>query len=390
MCSRACGRRRRGAIVLTTFAIVIVLVCALTLLATRGSAVLPSVMNGNAMTGVSHLVVLSVWMLNLTALFVLSCRRPYCMLDLWLIVTMCAWLFDIALSAGLNAGRYDLGFYSGRIYGLLAASFILIVLLLQNGRLYVQLIALRESDREKTEELRRLNGLDPLTGIANRRAFEDALGQEWRRMMRHQMPLSLLMIDVDYFKRFNDGYGHVAGDQCLRTVAQALAHRARRAGEVAARYGGEEFAVLLPHTDLDAARLLGESICQAVRTERITHAASAVAPHVTISVGAATATGLPPSAIALSRDGTALPAAAGVLVEAADQALYAAKLAGRNRVAIAGPGGAAVASSAPEIGATTAASYRTLKNCKIPPPLEGPRQCAREWVLFPRDGFMSH
>ncbi len=207
-------------------------------------------------------VVSCVWMLNLLALVVLSRRKPYSLLDLWLIVVMCAWLFDIALSAGLNAGRYDLGFYAGRIYGLLAASLVLIVLLLQNGKLYVQLIKLRDSDREKSEELRRLSTTDPLTGIANRRAFEDALDQEWRRMMRHQTALSLLLIDVDYFKRFNDTYGHVAGDQCLRTVAQALARRARRAGEVVARYGGEEFAVLLPHIDIETARRLAELICE--------------------------------------------------------------------------------------------------------------------------------
>ena len=84
---------------------------------------------------------------------------------------------------------------------------------------------MRESERTKAEELRLLSTIDPLTGISNRRAFEEALGQEWRRMMRHQYALSLLMIDVDYFKRFNDSYGHVAGDQCLRTVAELLARR---------------------------------------------------------------------------------------------------------------------------------------------------------------------
>ena len=161
-------------------------------------------MQGNRYTTNMGVVVWSVWLLSLGALAMLARRRPYSVLDLWLIVTMCAWLFDIALSAALNAGRYDLGFYAGRIYGLLAASFILIVLLTQNSRLYVQLIKLRDSDRAKAEELRRLSTIDPLTGIANRRAFEEALDQEWRRMMRHGTPLSLLMIDVDYFKRFNE------------------------------------------------------------------------------------------------------------------------------------------------------------------------------------------
>ena len=228
-------------------------------------------MQDNHYTPAMILVVSAVWLLNLLALSALSRRRPYSMLDLWLIVTMCAWLFDIALSAVLNAGRYDLGFYAGRIYGLLAASFVLIVLLHEHGKLYVQLIKLRDSDREKAAELHRLSTIDPLTGIANRRAFEDALDQEWRRMMRHGSTLSLLMIDVDCFKRFNDAYGHVAGDQCLRVVAQVLAGKARRAGEMAARYGGEEFAVLLPHVDIAEARKLGEAICAAVRDRRIPH-----------------------------------------------------------------------------------------------------------------------
>jgi diguanylate cyclase (GGDEF)-like protein len=263
-----------------------------------------------------------------------SRRKPYSVLDLWLIVVLVAWLFDIALSAGLNSGRYDLGFYAGRIYGLLAASLVLIVLLRQNGRLYLQLIALHNSEREKADELRRLAVLDPLTGIANRRAFEAALDQEWRRMMRHGTALSLLMIDVDHFKRYNDTYGHVAGDQCLRAVAQALARRTRRAGELAARYGGEEFAVLLPHTDIAAAKKLGELICETVRDEKIPHAASTTAPFVTISIGAACIAKVPPSIGPLSRDsaGAALAPGATVLVEAADGALYEAKAGGRNGV----------------------------------------------------------
>jgi diguanylate cyclase (GGDEF)-like protein len=305
-------------------------------LATRGQFILPSIMQGNRHTANMSVVVWSVWLLSLGALAMLARRRPYSVLALWLIVTMCAWLFDIALSAALDTGRFDLGFYVGRIYGLLAASFILIVLLTQTSSLYVQLMRLRDSDRVKAEELRRLSTIDPLTGIANRRAFEEALDQEWRRMMRHSTPLSLLMIDVDYFKRFNDSYGHVAGDGCLREVAQALAHRTRRAGELAARYGGEEFAVLLPHIDAAAARRLAELICQTVREMQIPHEGSAVASHVTISVGAACISELSESAGAQSRDvgtGDEVPAGGGIaLIKAADGALYEAKLAGRDRV----------------------------------------------------------
>jgi len=164
--------------------------------------------------------------------------------------------------------------------------------------------------------------------------------------MRHSTPLSLLMIDVDYFKRFNDSYGHVAGDRCLRTVAQVLAQRARRAGEVAARYGGEEFAVLLPHTDIAAARRLAELICQTVRARQIPHQGSAIAPHVTISIGAACISEVPDSTGAQSRDVTAEDASrhsATMLIEAADRALYEAKLAGRNRVVAACQDGFAAA-----------------------------------------------
>ena len=158
-------------------------------------------------------------------------------------------------------------------------------------------------------------------------------------MMRHGTTLSLLMVDVDCFKRFNDAYGHVAGDRCLRAVAQVLAGKARRAGELAARYGGEEFAVLLPHVDIAEAKKLGEAICASVRDCNIPHAHSDAAPYVTISVGAASIADLPELAATLSRDGT-LPSAtmpgATVLVETADHALYRAKKAGRNRVVAAG------------------------------------------------------
>lgn len=353
--------RRDGASLALSAGLALALACGFTLAATWGQRLLPPVMLGSHYTPIAGAVAASVWLLNLVALLVLSRRKPHSMLDLWLIVTMCAWLFDIALSAWLNAGRYDLGFYAGRIYGLLAASFVLIVLLTQTSGLYSQLVKLRESERQKAEELRRLTMVDPLTGIANRRAFEEVLGQEWRRMMRHHIALSLLMIDVDYFKRFNDSYGHVVGDQCLRKVAQVLALRTRRAGEIAARYGGEEFAVLLPHTDIAAARRLAELICGAVREQKIPHEGSAVAPYVTISVGLACISELPETAGALSRDVAAddLSSSGGtVLVEAADHALYEAKLAGRNRVIAACKDdvGAASALPAPRGAALSAAT----------------------------------
>jgi GGDEF domain-containing protein len=242
-------------------AAVLVAACALTLIATWGHDVLPETMQGNRYTSAMTVVQASIWIVNFGALVVLWRRRPHSVLDLWLMVVMCAWVFDITLSAILNAGRFDVGFYAGRVYGLLASSFVLAMLILENSMLYVRLIRAHESERQKAAELA---ALDPLTGIANRRSFEEALDQEWRRTRRHRTPLCLLMIDVDEFKRFNDAYDHVAGDQCLRAIARVLAGNARRAGQMAARYGGEEFAVLLPHVHVDEAHRLAQRICEDV------------------------------------------------------------------------------------------------------------------------------
>ena len=157
-------RAGTGAAVFSGVAAVLVAVLGLTLLATAGAGVLPAIMQGNRYTPVMIAVVSSVWALSLVALVVLWHKRPHSVLDLWLMVVMCAWIFDIALSAVLNAGRFDLGFYAGRIYGLLAASFVLIVLLLENSRLYARLVEAHESERrerrlaqEKSAELAALN-----------------------------------------------------------------------------------------------------------------------------------------------------------------------------------------------------------------------------------------
>ncbi len=164
----------------TTLIATLALAAACTIAATAGQDLLPVIMRGDRYTPTMIVVVSAVWLLSLAALIALSRRRPYSLLDLWLMVTVCAWLFDIALSAVLNGGRYDVGFYAGRIYGFLAASFVLVVLLVENAALYMQLVALRESDRAKTIELERLSTAEALTGIANRRAFDEALDQEWR------------------------------------------------------------------------------------------------------------------------------------------------------------------------------------------------------------------
>ena len=174
------------------------------------------------------------------------------------------------------------------------------------------------------DALRQLATTDGLTGLPNRRMFESALDQEWRRARRGGKPLALLMVDVDHFKNYNDSYGHPAGDACLRIVAQTLRICARRPSDVVARYGGEEFVILLPDTDLRGGIQLGERLCAALREMDIRHETSPVSTVVTASVGVAAAT---PSADAEADD----------LVKAADEALYQAKAGGRNRVGRATP-----------------------------------------------------
>ena len=173
--------------------------------------------------------------------------------------------------------------------------------------------------------LRNLAMLDGLTGIPNRRQFDDELMRQWRQGCRDNTPLSLIMLDVDYFKRYNDRYGHQAGDHCLQAIAVVLAERLGRPHDLVARYGGEEFAGVLPNTPLASAVHLADSMCSAVRELAIEHLASEVARVVTISLGVVCA--IP------SQTGTPQQ-----LLEAADRQLYRAKEAGRARVAADGEG----------------------------------------------------
>jgi diguanylate cyclase (GGDEF)-like protein len=313
----------------------VVLAGALILLATRGHDLLPVLLQDGHYSAAMTFVQASIWFWSPLALVLLWRQRPHSALNLWLMVVMCAWFFDVTLSTIINAARFDLGFYAGRVYGLVANGFVLAMLMLENGKLYARLIMTYNSERKRAAELA---ALDPLTGIANRRAFEEALVLEWRRMRRHRTPLCLLMIDVDNFKKFNDVHGHVAGDSCLRAVSKVLAENSRRAGQMAARYGGEEFAVLLPQLHIDEAHRLAWRICEEVRALNIPQGASSAAARVTISAGVASALlvlGSEPGAMLAPRgDSPAGTRDLGptLLVEAADRALYAAKNAGRNRV----------------------------------------------------------
>ena len=161
--------------------------------------------------------------------------------------------------------------------------------------------------------------LDGLTGVGNRRKFDEDLLRNWRHTLREKEPLSLVMLDVDYFKRYNDHYGHQAGDICLKSVAKAVSETLRRPYDSVARYGGEEFACLLPSTDLRGAISIAQKMQASVRMLRIDHARSDIASVLTVSLGVASAFPKP------SDDPYDL-------IEAADKQLYRAKNSGRARV----------------------------------------------------------
>ena len=162
---------------------------------------------------------------------------------------------------------------------------------------------------------------DGLTGIANRRRFDERLREEWRRAARERTSLALLMIDLDHFKKYNDEYGHLAGDQCLRSVARILAAEAQRTTDLAARFGGEEFVMLLPNTDAAGCARIAERIRRALSGAALPHALNRPSGRVTVSLGGA-----------VCRPGDERAVEPVSLIEAADHAPYAAKNGGRDRL----------------------------------------------------------
>lgn len=171
--------------------------------------------------------------------------------------------------------------------------------------------------KKMQDTLENLSSIDGLTGIPNRRYFEQTLHQEWRRAIRSKAPLSLIMMDIDYFKKFNDHYGHPSGDECLKSVAKTMSGPPHRSSDFVARYGGEEFVAVLPDTEITGAFTVGERIRQNVRDLQIHHAQSPVDDYVTISAGIS-------SMIPTNNHEP------GILIERADKALYLAKKEGRN------------------------------------------------------------
>jgi diguanylate cyclase (GGDEF)-like protein len=181
------------------------------------------------------------------------------------------------------------------------------------ARVRTQLIVKRQSDA-----LRELTLTDGLTGVANRRAFDEALDSEWRRCSRADMPIALIMVDIDHFKNYNDAYGHQQGDTCLQQAGQAMRRAAMRPQDVVARYGGEEFAILLPYEDIAGAEAVARRLLEEIAQMQIAHECSPVSPWVTVSMGVAS----------MTPNEQREPA---MLLKTADALLYEAKAGGRNQ-----------------------------------------------------------
>ena len=229
--------------------------------------------------------------------------------------------FPIVALAAESSDETLADWYRDFIYRIIAVTVLVVTIASLGWSLARQL---RRRDHAEAE-LSILAATDGLTGLANRRTFDSHLEMEWLRAAREDTPLSLLLVDIDFFKAFNDAYGHQAGDFCLSTVANLLAESVKRPADLVARYGGEEIAVLLPVTSAKGAARIAEAIRSGIEALGMPHKHSPPAGVVTISIGAAT---LFPASEAISvgpKD----------LIAMADRALYEAKLAGRNRVAVA-------------------------------------------------------
>ncbi|MCL1909227.1 MAG: diguanylate cyclase [Holophagaceae bacterium] len=178
--------------------------------------------------------------------------------------------------------------------------------------------------KQAQDQLKSISMTDGLTGLANRRRFDEQFDLEWRRAQRSKHPLSIILGDIDFFKNYNDGYGHIQGDECLKQVAGCFMHSSRRPTDLATRFGGEEFVCLLSETDEKGALDVGEKLLSEVRSMAIPHSNSLIAPIVTISLGIATA--YPHKLDSASVDGVL------ELLQKADRMLYKAKNEGRNRL----------------------------------------------------------
>jgi len=231
------------------------------------------------------------------------------MIDLWIAVTLSATIFDIYMTIAGGA-RYSLGWYVSRVEVFISAFAVLAIFVYQIDRMYGALARTASHLDEQAH-------VDGLTGIANRRRFDEYGARIIAAAQRRKSDASLLMIDIDWFKAYNDTFGHLAGDDCLRKIAHIIRANVPRPGDLAARYGGEEFVVVLVDTNIDGAKIVAERVRAAIELAHIPHAPSTGRPFVTISIGAA---------------GLAGDASLAQMIGQADEALYRAKREGRNRV----------------------------------------------------------
>jgi diguanylate cyclase (GGDEF)-like protein len=228
---------------------------------------------------------------------------------LWIFVILCGRLIDVLLT--LDSGsRYTLGWYVARADILIASSAFLVILMAQINQLYG---SLRQANTRLTRDV----FLDGLTGVANRRYLDEHVLTAVSHAARHDLTVGFIMVDIDHFKKYNDAFGHLEGDECLRRIALAIAKQVSRQSDFVARFGGEEFAVMLVGTDAAGSWLVAERIRSTVEHLGIRAAPDAGFPVVTVSLGVC---------VRPARGATAQ-----ALIVSADRALYAAKAAGRNR-----------------------------------------------------------
>ncbi len=307
-------RQRAAPSILKLSVMIISLVIALTMMVTVGLDYLPGLLLNGQTFFSGPLVIVPICLVGLNAIALLLCLRLRARTteQLWLTVAMIAACFDVWLTVcGLN--RFALGWYLSK-GGSFTTSLVVFI------SLFHDITKLYRSSAEANSRLVALAHLDGLTGTYNRRHFDATLKSEWGRAMRDARPLSLLMLDVDFFKQFNDAHGHLAGDDCLRAVGQRLRECLRRPADVVTRYGGEEFAILLPNTDEAGSLKVAEMLRTSIEGLRIPHIRS---PFGFLSLSIGVSTQVPESDIEPLR-----------LVRLADEALYRAKAEGRNGVAV--------------------------------------------------------
>jgi diguanylate cyclase (GGDEF)-like protein len=305
-------RRPRIGHALAMGAFVLCLAMVFEIVVTRFQGSLPILITGRSYADLVHSTVgQAVLSLNIVALvLVLLVTRGRTVLDGGLAIAVLASTLDVALS--LKAGtRFSLGWYIGRAGSVVTAVSVLIVFLREVTLLYARVIRLNERLAEQA-------AIDVTTGLFNRRHFNRQLHVTLRDAVRRHDTTALLLIDIDHFKLYNDRYGHLAGDDCLHQVAQAIAAATRRPRDIAARYGGEEFALILPATGPEGARHLAQRVLAAIRSLNLAHGTSPTVAAVTVSIGVGT-----------GKPGTRFEE----LIRTSDDALYAAKREGRDRVA---------------------------------------------------------